>query len=150
MILQTDWGLKPEIRKYGCYLLCLIKVAVDRMLIDDPTAQRINNYYETFLKANFINQNCMIKSPERILAFLGLQTTQAFHEKTGIKMPVSYIPFPGEIEILCYSMPAYDHFVLPAYDPYGGSPAVKFGKLTSKRIFRPHKQPSRRPENAIL
>jgi hypothetical protein len=119
------------------------------MLIDEPSAQRVNNYYETFLKANFINGNCLIKSPERILAFFGLQTTQAFHEKNGIKMPVSYIPFPGEIEILCYSMPTYDHFVLPNYDPYGGSPAVKSGKLTSKRIFRPHKGPAKRLDREI-
>lgn len=138
MILQTNHKLKPQIQKYGCYLMSLLWLADER----DVTPERVNLLYESFLKFKWINENCLILYPAKILGFFGVMTQQAMDSDAGVKMEPTYKPFPNELEIICYSMPKYSHFVVGdgtggiAYDPYGGSPAVTKGKLDSKRIFR--------------
>lgn len=141
MIYQTNLKLKPQIQKYGCYLMSLIYLAVKKGKTEDPTPERVNFFYETFLKFKWINENCLVLYPAKILGFFGIMTKQAMDSDDGIRMEPTYMPFENQLEILCYKMPSYSHFVVGdgkgriEWDPYGGSPAVTKGVLDSKRIF---------------
>jgi hypothetical protein len=114
----------------GCYFLCLIRIA------EEITGQRIDAIpvYLFAVDRQWMDAECYLVQPHRILEHL-----------TGIKWmvrkePKTYIPLPGEKEVLRYECTVgrttIGHFVLPDYDPLGNSLTVQNGFLASKRIFK--------------
>jgi len=125
-----------RIGKEGCYFLSLV-AAIERTL---TIHMDIYQVYLDALAARFIEDNCFVNSPEKIITvYLGGMWVV-------LKESATYQTNPGEIEILRYEridgMTNWAHFVLGdgagqvAYDPYGASATVRLGKLVSKRILR--------------
>lgn len=125
-----------RIGKEGCYFLSIIAAIEETLTIH----MDIYQVYLDALAAKYIEENCFVNSPEKIVTiYLGGNWTVA-------KESADYKTQLNEIEILRYErkegMTTFAHFVLGDkmgnvyYDPYGASATVRLGKLVSKRIFR--------------
>jgi len=125
-----------RIGKEGCYFLSLLAAIEHELTIHLDIYQ----VYLESLAAKYIEENCFVNSPEKIITvYLGGNWAVS-------KEDANYKTQPGQIEILRYErkegMTTWAHFVLGdgagqvAYDPYGASATVRLGKLVSKRILR--------------
>lgn len=137
MILQRDTRLKKEIKKDGCYYMCLLYFA-NKYTNTPLSTSRINGtLYFKFIQNKWMEVNCFIHSPGDILRSMGLKA-----DYTGKHERPDYPCKANEIEILYFKGPAGGHFVCGdgrghvTYDPWGVSRAVTEGELVSKRIFR--------------
>lgn len=126
-----------RIGKDGCYFLSVIRAA------ERVTGTYIDAYdaYVRSLAANYMDEECYLTYPERILGMLTKRNYSVRHEARN------YAAKEGEIVVLRFERSVgrttIAHFVLAGedgtieYDPYGVSETVHSGSLISKRVFAP-------------
>lgn len=141
MIYQNNGKLRSHIQKSGCYMMSLIWHAV-RFSNRNMNAELINQIYLYFILHDWMEEDCFIKKPGEIIAFVsGKEIEYLGWNDAG------YQCVGDEFEILRFQHPDYGaHFVagdgsgLVTYDPYqtkyGGSATVRYGSLVNKRVFR--------------
>lgn len=117
-------GIQKEfenIGKYGCYLLCLLKLA--------GIEEDVLKYYRLFLKNNWIDEECYVKNPAAIMNCL-----------TGYDYSVSKsnkADNNARYMVLYWYNPRtkLHHFTLPNWDPLGNSTTRAQGEIESYRLF---------------
>jgi hypothetical protein len=94
--------------------------------------------FDVFVANGWMNANCYILNPERILRYFGVEASY-----TGVHEKPDRPCASGEIEVLYFKHPtAGGHFVAGdgeghvAFDPWGVSRSATEGVLESKRVFR--------------
>lgn len=119
---------------YGCYFACLCRIAEK---ITDTGIDLIESFYECKNK-NWIESDCYVKNPEKIVEFLTGKKTSVLKIYNTF-----YIPAENEYIIGCYENLNGGHFVLLSnsdksveYDPLENSNTVRTGKLKSLRIIK--------------
>lgn len=131
MILQTDNRLPEVINKYGCYFMSILFLA-NKHAKTELSIDKIIEYYELFNELGYMDE-CYVLFPEEI--FKKLRFPVAYNNRHD---PVDYFCSKKEIEILCFKLNNYTHFVVGdgkgniSYDPMGTS---RSGLLISKRVF---------------
>lgn len=134
MILQTDNRLPKLVNRYGCYFMSLLFLA-NKYTGFKLSTTVIVKLYNNFIEMGYMDKNCYIQNPDRILSNLGLNGVYAQRHD-----PPKYKCKHDEIEILCLQYPTYTHFVVGdglghiAYNPMGITAPNYF--LKSKRIFK--------------
>lgn len=66
--IQCDFK-DQNIKKYGCYLLCLFELA-ERFTKQVFTVEMITNLKNTLLFQGLINENCFVKYPDKVLSWI--------------------------------------------------------------------------------
>ena len=137
-------GLCARLGAEGCYELSLMWLA-ER--IADREIDVVRAHAEA-LRDDIVAEDCFVKSPERLLLALTGARFKVVRagDGPGYVLPLSYVPLPGEYEVLRFERQdgrsTIAHFVVGdghggvAYDPYEGSRTVREGILKSKRIVR--------------
>jgi hypothetical protein len=136
-------GIQTFFQKAGeaaCYALCIVKLAekitgnsvepLEALLIG---IERKAVYY------NWENpddpDNFFVKDPEAFLSMLTGKRVSVRKEEIFF-----YQPAPNEYVVQRWERPTpkmiYSHFKLPDWDSLCNSQTVKYGKITSLRIFR--------------
>lgn len=131
--------MRLEIKKYGCYYFALVWLGWWRTNLSVSADLLNEGLYLLLQKKGWMDENCFIKRPDKILQWMGVDVT-------GVrKEPSNYRPKPNE---LCIGQWKHEHdmshFVVMrdgcvVYDPWfskeGGSKSVREGRLISYRIF---------------
>jgi len=134
MILQEDQKIFPQIQKEGCLFLSYLKLAELNSI--EWTPELINLAYIAAVDQGWIESNCRILNPDKMLTFLGLNLSGWIRHE-----PVTYLRRVDEIEIEEWHNPRTDlnHSILGSpfrWDPLGNSITVAQGKLVRKTIVR--------------
>jgi len=137
MILQRDIRLRPEINRWGCYLMAILFL-VNKYTNRELSPELINELYHVFQKHGWMDEECTILNPDAIFGYLGLDVEYTDRHERPTRTCGN-----DEIEILYFKHPHYgSHFTCGdgwghvTYDPWGVSHAATDGTLVSKRIFR--------------
>ncbi len=107
MILQRDPRMREEIKKNGCYLMSLLYLA--NKLTNVPLSAQLitGDLFDVFVANGWMNANCYILNPERILRYFGVEASY-----TGVHEKPDRPCAAGEIEVLYFKHPtAGGHFV---------------------------------------
>lgn len=120
----------------GCYCFSIIKLA-ERILkkdIDVHTALQagIDKKYIRVNKKNYAqSDNFYVLEPAKFLTYLS-------GWKCGVKKaPADYKPKNGELIVEHWKRAGYGHFRLSDWDSLENSQTVKYGKISSLRVFYP-------------
>ena len=140
MLLQRDIRFSvKEIQRFGCYYFGILFFAVKYTGLA-LSIDKIESIYHALVYEKWMGENCWIKNPERIFNFLGLSVDyRKERDWHGCA--------EDEFEILKYvwqrpGKTDWAHFVCGtgtsglAFDSYGCSKAVKYGRLWNRRVFR--------------
>lgn len=134
MILQNDRRLNIKIQKYGCYFMSMLFLA-NMFKGIELSIEKIEQIYNECISKNFMNINCYISNPDKILTYLGLSCEYNNRHDSAF-----YKCNRNEIEILCIKYPTYKHFVVGdgngniLYNPMGLT--APNGYIESKRVFK--------------
>jgi uncharacterized protein (DUF1330 family) len=145
VILQRDENLPESFHRKGCYEMSLLFL-VNKLANVSMSPPRIKVFDKMFTAKNWVQNDEQyqhyIRDPEAIFGHFGIEAKMLVKGGTHHIEP-SYAGSPNEVEILFFKRPGQiGHFVVGdghghvAYDPYGVSNSVKFGRLESKRVFR--------------
>lgn len=122
------------IGRYGCYFLCLIKIA------ERKTGNSIDllSAFEYSLKQGWITEDCFVNYPQCIIKHF----TNINYVCVVKELDLSYKPKATDVLVGCYVYNKSSHFVLLSsdkkllWDPLGESNTYKLGKLDSYRVIR--------------
>jgi hypothetical protein len=127
--------MRWQIREYGCYLMCLLWLGNKLNNVPLSASLISEDLYVKYQKHGWMDEECFIKQPVKILNDLGVDVT------TVRKVPADHEPL-GRLEILYFRHAELGgHFVAGdghgnvTYDPWGVSRAATEGTLESKRVF---------------
>ncbi|WP_417861761.1 DUF261 domain-containing protein (plasmid) [Borreliella americana] len=134
-IKQDNKTLHPEIRRWGCYFLCLhYYTSLFKKL--EFNVYEINAAYYRFLGLSYIKSNCFILNPCMILNYYGIRSSVRY-ESFG------YLGALNEFEISEVKINNVNgvHFIATKdkeilYDSLDLKSRGKIFKVTSKRIFK--------------
>jgi hypothetical protein len=120
----------------GCYYLSICKAAE---LLRGREVDIVKNYVK-LIKLGYMDWDCYIKDPAKIMEYLTNEKWSTTVEK------IDYTPYPEDVIIGRFerktTMQTYTHFVLldsnknVTYDSFGTSKTVQDGKMVSLRVFR--------------
>lgn len=125
MAIQRDFDM---IGRYGCYLLCLLRVA--------NKEDQVHQFYKLYNKLGYIDEECTILRPDLIIQDLlhkkvkvskhpgAARSEWLSDKKKYIVVNRWYNPDTGKA-----------HFALPNWDPYGDSVTIKNGMIESVRLY---------------
>ena len=135
MVLQTDKKLFPAIYEEGCLFLDYLYIA-SKIIGHTWTPEQVNLAYLAFVYEKWMQANCRILQPDKILGLLGVELDGWIrHEKETYERKSNEI----EIEKWFNSRTGHTHFIVG--DPYrwdslGESVTVREGTLQSKVVVR--------------
>lgn len=124
-----------QLHHFGCYLLCLIKVANQ---LKDYTEEELVALYNKFYEAGYIQKDCTVLDPVAIFNSIA-EEEDKLHTLTIIRDCKGKEP-PAHAVVVIYEMynpnTGYTHFTLPVWDPLNPArKAAKFYKLKGYRIL---------------
>lgn len=135
MILQTDYRLFPSIQEEGCLCLDYLYIASQIKGLT-WSAEQINLAYLAFVYEKWMQHNCRVLQPDKIMGSLGvLLDGWIRHEKDTYTRRSTEI----EIEKWFNSRTGHTHFIVGdpwRWDSLGESVTVREGVLQSKIIIR--------------
>jgi len=135
MIVDSAQAKSLQIGKFGCYFLCLLKLAEKAGIFAD-----VLYWYDVAEGSAFMGEDptqrgsrCFVFEPARLLSLLFGNRVQW----TMTKESATYEAKADELVVLRYDIPNVSgHFVLDDWDPMGSSITKEKGILVSKRVFR--------------
>lgn len=134
---QTDNYFNNVIRKYGCYVLSIAKIAYDeKAFCEDNVRCRIATNIEIGKALGYLTANLRVLDPVKMFVLFGLLVK--YNDRHD---PPHEMCRPEQREILYFENGNMGHFVVGngmgdvAWDPWLNSNTVQYGKLVSKRIF---------------
>jgi hypothetical protein len=136
MIMQTNEKLFPAIRDEGCLMLSYMFIASRlRKLTWSP--EQVNLAYLGWLNQKFIQSNCRVLQPDKVMESLGLELDGWIRHENN----VAYRPsqFEAVIERWHNSRTGHTHFVVGSpwrWDSLGQSVTVRDGVCNRLTIIR--------------
>lgn len=122
----------------SCYALCILKLAEKITGLEvDVIATLCGCINQKFIKYNWDNaqdsDNFFVVEPAKMLEFLTSKKWAVSKEEAD------YVIRPGEhiVDFWQKKGETSGHFRLPYWDSLKNSQTVKFGKITSTRVFKP-------------
>lgn len=122
-----------QLHHFGCYLLCLIKVANPNK---DYTENELVALYNKFYEAGYIKRDCTVLDS---VAIYNSIAEDKLHSLTIIRYCEGKEPPANAVVTICEMYnpnTGYTHFVLPNWDPLNPArKAAKFYKLKGYRVL---------------
>jgi len=140
MITQTNEKLYPAIRDEGCLMLAYMFIA-SRLNKITWTPEQVNLAYLGWLHQNFIQSNCRVLQPDKIMESLGMELDGWIRHENNVAFKPSQ--FEAVIERWHNSRTGHTHFIVGSpwnWDSLGQSITVRDGvcnRLTVIRFVEP-------------
>jgi hypothetical protein len=132
MMYKQDSALMNPLSKWGCYFTSLYNMVEQEGMVRSEDA--VFKMFANAIRAGWVDSEATVMAPDQILLSMGSK-----YRLKG-KFPADYQCQNGEKEILLFSKPGHDHFVLGDgngkcyFDPLTNHDMTPY-TLSGKRIF---------------